>query len=318
MLVCRDGPRLEDVLVDADKTDGVAAGNILHLFDVSAHHEYGSLDVLDDEVLLAARHIVWALDADLLTRRYRAREHATEGVEPTLVRRRHHLGHVHHQRAVRVAIPDAVCGLVVHGSLVEIGDAVLLCHHGRRQVGHDHRQQRVASVDPHLHHTLQQRLARQLFVLRFEVDSQLVEHLGVLVLVVVHDAGEELADGVHDELAECATESGAFGLRALDPLLGLAVEVIVAPQTLHHLFLLDPEFLGVYLGEQLDREGPTVQTRTETHGTLLRVDLDISHELVLVGGDHHIDVLNRPLERLEDFLSVHLEFEECSVDFVDV
>ena len=63
------------------------------------------------------------------------------------------------------------------------------------------------------------------------------------------------------------------------------------PETLHHLLLIHAKLLGVTSGELTDGEGPSVQTRTECDGTLLRVDLDIAKSLVEVGGDDNVDGL---------------------------
>ena len=64
------------------------------------------------------------------------------------------------------------------------------------------------------------------------------------------------------------------------------------PKSLHHLVLVDTELLGVTGGELSDGESPAVKTRTESNGTLVWVDLDITKSLVKVCGDDDIDGLD--------------------------
>lgn len=65
VLVGGDGTRLEQELVNADETDGVTGGAVLNGLDGTAHHEHGTLDGLDEKVLLLAGRVVGALDTDL-------------------------------------------------------------------------------------------------------------------------------------------------------------------------------------------------------------------------------------------------------------
>jgi len=54
IVVVRKGTSLEEVLIDTDQTDGVTAGNVGNVFDDSTHHEDGSLDGLDRQIVLLA------------------------------------------------------------------------------------------------------------------------------------------------------------------------------------------------------------------------------------------------------------------------
>jgi hypothetical protein len=89
------------------------------------------------------------------------------------------------------------------------------------------------------------------------------------------------------------------------------------PKTLHHLVAVDTELLGVLDGELADGEGPAVKTGTEGNGTLLGVDLDITENLVEVGGDNDVDGLNGTREVLVKVLLAELELEKSTVDLVD-
>jgi anti-sigma factor ChrR (cupin superfamily) len=62
-----DGSLLHEVLIDTDETNSVTARYIGDGFNFTSHHEHGSLDVLDVEVVLGAWGIVRSHDSDLLS-----------------------------------------------------------------------------------------------------------------------------------------------------------------------------------------------------------------------------------------------------------
>jgi hypothetical protein len=139
-----------------------------------------------------------------------------------------------------------------------------------------------------------------------------------LVLLKVHDGGEDLEDGLKDEHVESSLELlSVLGGRLGGPLLGLGVEVVVSPESGHERLLLDSELLGVSGGELVDGESPTVETGSESDGSLLGVDLDVTEDLVVVGRDDDVDGLDGSGERLVEVLLADLELEEGSVDLVD-
>merc|ERR1719238_833832 len=115
VLVVRDGRRLENKLINANETTGVPCRHTLHLLDIPAHDKNDTLDGLHVETLLGARLRVVerTLDPYLLACRASAGEDAAESVEPALVRRRNHLGDVHHQRTVDIASSNTLCTLIV-------------------------------------------------------------------------------------------------------------------------------------------------------------------------------------------------------------
>jgi hypothetical protein len=92
---------------------------------------------------------------------------------------------------------------------------------------------------------------------------------------------------------------------------------ITYPQTLHHLGLVNTELLGVTTSELADSEGPSVKTGTESNGTLLGVDLDITESLVVVSGDDDVHGLDGTGERLVQVFLGDLEFQQRTVDLVD-
>lgn len=62
-----EGTRLEQELIDTNETDNVTSRHVINGLDLATHHEDGTLDSLDEEILLLARGVVGALDTDLET-----------------------------------------------------------------------------------------------------------------------------------------------------------------------------------------------------------------------------------------------------------
>merc|ERR1719217_1752635 len=202
------------------------------------------------------------LDPYLLACRASAGEDAAESIEPALVRRRNHLRDVHHQRTVDIARSNTLCTLIVMRALVQRTHAVLLSLHRGRQLRHEHPHQSVAGRNPRLHNLLQKLLANQVLVVTLELDTNTLEHLLNLVIFLGHDRLAEFADRVHDELAERTTQCLAIQNGRVRPnslALGVLAEVVVTPETLHHLRNLDTELLRVNACESLDGERPLVQ-----------------------------------------------------------
>lgn len=227
-------------------------------------------------------------------------EDTTESEETTLVGSGHHLGNVEHERPVGVAVADSLGVLVVEGTLVESVDTVLLGDSGRRQVKDNHLKERVTGRQELLHDGLEEELALHVLFVRLHRDLELLEHGEELVLLAVHDGVEDLVDGVQHEHVEGTVELGAVLVHLLlDPLLGLGVEEVVAPETLHHLVLVNAELLGVTLGKLTEGEGPSVETGTESDGTVVGVDLDVTESSVVVGGDDDVDRLDDTRQVLE-------------------
>ncbi|TLD26845.1 hypothetical protein PspLS_04985 [Pyricularia sp. CBS 133598] len=356
-LVGGKGTRLEQELVDTDQTNNVTGRHVVDGLDLATHHEDGTLDGLDEKVLLLAGGVVGALDTDLQTGTDGTGEDTTEGVETTLVGGRHHLGDVKHERTLGVTVTDGDGSSVIRRTLVQGLDTVPLGGNGRGKVENHHLQQGVGSGQESTHDSLEQLLALLLLVLGGELELKLGKELVDLVPLEVHDGLEDAEDGVQDELVEGTLELLALVLRLGGPLLGGGVEVVVAlskdnmsalsienekaqkvtialslrrvevsllrgflstyPQTLHHLVAVDTKLLGVPDGELADSEGPAVQTGTESDGTLVGVDLDVTERLVKVSRDDDVDGLDGTRERLVKILLGDLELEKSTVDLVD-
>jgi hypothetical protein len=312
------GTRLEQELVDTNETDNVTGGNILNGLDETTHHENGTLNGLDEKVVLLARGVVRTLDADLETGLDGTGVDTTEGVETTLIRGGNHLGDVKHERSLGVTVTDTSEGLVVMRTLVQSLSTVLLGSDGRWKVDTDHLQHGIGSGKELAHDGLEELLASKLLLVVRKLDLNLLKKSRDLVLLVVGDELEDLVDRVKNEHVESTLNRLAVNLRlALGPLLGLGVEVVVTPQTLKHLLAVNTELLGELDSKLADGESPAVKTGTESNSTLFRVDLDVAESLVLVGSDDDVDGLNGTEERLVEVLLLDLEFEQRAVDLVD-
>jgi hypothetical protein len=310
--------RLEQELVDTDQTDNVTGGNVLDGFDVSSHHQDSSLNGLGELVFLLTGDEVGALDSDLGSGLGGTGEDSTESVESTLVGGGNHLGDVDHQGTLRVTVTDTDGGLVVHGTFVQGLDSVSLGSGGRRQVDDNHFQKSFTGGQELSHNSLQQDLTLLVNFVLGELDLELFQKLGDLVLLEVHDGSEYSEDGVQNERVEGSLEGLSIGVLGLGgPLLGLGVEVVVSPKLRHQLGLVNTELLGVSTSELSQGEGPTVQTGSESDGTGFRVDLNVTEGGVSVGGNDHVDGLDGSAESLVQVFLGDLQFQESSVDLVD-
>lgn len=80
---------------------------------------------------------------------------------------------------------------------------------------------------------------------------------------------------------------------------------------------MDTELLGVSVGELTKGECPSVKSGTESDGTLLGVDLNVSESVFVVHGDDNVDGFDGTGEGLVEILLGDLEFEESTIDLVD-
>jgi hypothetical protein len=313
-----ESTRLEQELVNTDKTDNVTSRNILDGLGTTAHHENGTLNVLDEQVVLLARGVVGTLDADLETGADGTSVDTAESVETTLVGGGNHLGDVKHKRSAGITVTDTNASLVISGTLVQSLGTVLLGSDGRGQVDTDHLQHGIGGGQELAHDSLEELLANEVLLIGSKLDINLLKKGGDLVLLVVVDELEDLEDGVENKHVESTLDGLAIDLGlGLGPLLGLGVEIVITPETLEHLLAVDTELLGELDGELADSESPAVKTGTESNGTAVRVDLDVTERLVLVGSDDDVDGLDGTSERLVQIFLGDLEFEKGTVDLVD-
>ena len=313
-----EGTGLEQELVDTDETKNVTGGAVLDGLDVSAHHEHGTLNRLDEKVVLLTGGVVGTLDTDLGARLDGTGEDTAESVESTLVRGGNHLGNVEHEGTLGVTVSDTDGRLVVEGTLVKGLDTVALGSDGGGKVDDNHLEEGVTGGKELSHGDLEEGLALEVLLILGELDLELLENLGDLILLEVHDGVKDTEDGVEDEHVEGTLERLAISVSVLGgPLLGLGVEEVVTPKLVHHLGLVDTELLGVTVGELNEGESPAVKTGGEGDGTLLGVDLALTEDGVVVGGNDDVDGLNGTHEGLVEVLLADLKLEKSTVDLVE-
>mmetsp|Transcript_9074 Transcript_9074/g.13552 ORF Transcript_9074/g.13552 Transcript_9074/m.13552 type:complete len:423 (+) Transcript_9074:1110-2378(+) len=312
-----DGSRLEQVLVNTDQSTSVTGGNISHLLCVTSHHDSSTLDVLDPELALLSRNVVRSHNTDLLSRGNLSREDTSESIETTLITGGNHLRNVHTQRSAitGIASTDCGCGRIIQRSVVEGIDTVRLGLGWRRQMKHNHLQHGISSRQPLLHNTLQELLSDEIVLLSLQGNSDGLEHLLDLSMLLVHDSIEKSGDGSRNELTESTLESTL--LVTGGPHLTACIEIPVTPKLLHHLCLVDTELGTVSLSELLEGEGPLMKARSKSDGSLGGVNLNITERLVVVHGNNHVNRLDGTTESLVKLLSGELKFQNSTVDLVD-
>ena len=84
IFVFSDGSSLDEAGIDTDENDGVTAGNIGNGFDLTSHHDDGSLDVLNVEISLGSGLVVGAHDSDFLASGDGSTENTTESVKAAI------------------------------------------------------------------------------------------------------------------------------------------------------------------------------------------------------------------------------------------
>jgi hypothetical protein len=223
-----EGTRLQQELINTDQTKNVTGWHIIDGVNLATHHEDGTLDSLDEEIILLARGVVRTLDADLKTGSDGTSENTTEGVETTLVRCWHHLGDVQHEGSLRVTVADTNAGLIIRGTLVESLGTVLLGRDWGWQVENHHLHESIGSGEESSHDNLEQLLALLLLVIRVELDAELLKEGWDLILLEVHDSVEDSENRVQDELVKGTLQLLTLVSTLVGPLLGVWVEVVVA------------------------------------------------------------------------------------------
>jgi len=315
--VVGDSTRLEKVLVNTDETDDVTTRAIGKLFDVTTHHENGTLNLLDVKIGLLAWDVVRTHDTDGGTSGDLTGEHTTESVEASLFGGRNHLGDVHHERTVLVASTDTLGARIVHGTGVQVLDTVSLGDGRGRKVVDNHLEKSIGGREPDTHEGLEERLASKVLGFLGENNGELFDHGGDDIILSIHDGGTESSHRLHDELAETTLELLTVRGELLgSPLLLVRVEVVGAPQSLHDLVHGKTPFCGVEFGELTDSETPRVETRTETDSSLFGVNLDVTEEFVVVSGNDDIDGLDGTRKQLVAVFRFHHELEENAVKLV--
>jgi len=263
-----DSSLLHEVLIDTDETNSVTARYIGDSLDLAAHHEDGTLDVLDVQVVLAAGLVVGSHDTDFLASGDGTAEDTTESVETALVVGRDHLGDEDHEGTIPVAFGDGFAARVIGGSLIKVSSSVLLRLLGRGELHDNHLNESVSGVNPLLEDALEEGLALVILLISLEDESDVVHHLFVNLFVSFHERAGQLDDGSHDELDEAPGELATLTVVGVGgELLVGGVEVVVSPEFLHELLTVELELLGEGKSELGKGEGPSEESGTEGDGT---------------------------------------------------
>ena len=93
---------------------------------------------------------------------------------------------------------------------------------------------------------------------------------------------------------------------------------MLTPQFLHELLNINAEFGSIKFSKLFDGKGPSVETGSETNGSIGGVNTDNTHGTIIigVGGNNDVDVLNNPLESKEQIFLLQLQLQQSTVHLV--
>jgi len=318
-----DGTLLENVLIDTNETDGVTTWDIWDGFNLTSHHDDGSLDVLDVKILLGSWLVVWSHDSDLLTGGNDTGENSTEGIESTFIVGGDHLGDEDHEWAIDGAVHHSLSRCIINWTFIEIGGSVFLGSDGGWELEDDHFEEGLGGVNPLLEDVLHEMLSLKHSLVFLESDVKGNEHLIDFLHLSVHGGFTESNDWLHHELDEGSLENLVIiRFVMVLPFLGFLIEEVITPKFLHHLAFLDTEFGGIDFGEFGNGESPSEKSGTEGTCTLDWVNLHIlelfvSVILILIGSNKNVDILDNSEEFLIHGLTINLLFEDTSINLVN-
>mmetsp|Transcript_5679 Transcript_5679/g.8408 ORF Transcript_5679/g.8408 Transcript_5679/m.8408 type:complete len:371 (-) Transcript_5679:431-1543(-) len=311
-----DGSGLKEVLVNSYEGTGVSCRNIGNLLSVTSHHDNGTLNILDPKLGLLSGLVVGSHDAYLLSSGNLSREYTSKGVETSFIGGRNHLRDVHTKRSSigGITCTDGSGGSIIKRSLVKGINTVSLGLSGGRQMKHNHLKDGISSRKPLLHDTLKKLLSDKLLLISLKLNSDGLQHLLNLSVLLVHDSLEKSSDRRGDELTE-GTLEGTTAVRG-GPHLLPCIEIPISPKLRLHLLLRNSELGSVSLGETLKCKSPLVKTRSKGNGSNYGVNLTISKGLVVVHGNNYVDGLNGTAEGLVKLLGRKLKLQKSTINFV--
>lgn len=129
-IVIGDSSLFHKILINTNKTNGVTAWYFWDGFDLTSHHEDGSLNVLDVKIVLGAWGVIRSHNSNFLSTLNLSGEDSTEGIESTFIISWHHLGDEDHKRTILVAILNSLTAWVFNGSFIQVGSSVFLGSNG--------------------------------------------------------------------------------------------------------------------------------------------------------------------------------------------
>jgi len=236
ILIGGDGSLLHEVLIDTNESASVTAWNFWDGFDLSSHHDDGSLDVLDVKIVLGSRDVVRSLNSNFLSGGNGTSENSTESVESSFIVGRDHLRDEDAKWSVLIAVIDRFVCWIINWTFIEISSSILLGLEWGWELEDDHFKKGLSSVDPLLENVLHEMFSLEISLGRLELDTEGNDHLVNLIHLTLHSGSAKSNDWLHHELDESSLElrsiiGGGVGL----PLLGFLIEVVITPKLLLHL-----------------------------------------------------------------------------------
>ena len=181
----------------------------------------------------------------------------------------------------------------------------------------DHLQKRVTGGQVLTHDGFEEGLVFEITLARLELDADFLKYTGDGFLVF-HYGIVHLEDRVENEHVESTLEGLAICvLPDIGPLAGGRIEVVITPEPTHQPILVRTKLPGILGGELSKCEAPSLDTSSESDGSLVRVNLDITQGTILIGGDHDVHLLYGALKGLVEGFLAELEFKKTAIDFVD-
>jgi len=314
-----EGSLLHEILIDTDEGDCVTTWDLWDSFGLSSHHNNGSLNVLNMEIGLGSRSIVWSLDSNFLSGGNGTSENSTESVESTLIVSRDHLGDEDAKWTVWIAFDDGFVSGIISWSFIKISSSVLLGLDWGWELEDDHFKKSLSSIDPLLENVLHEMLSLEFSIGSLKGDTEGKDHLIDFFHLTVHGGSAKSDDWLHHELNESSLEFRTISsFIIMLPCLSFLIEVVITPKFLLHLISIDTELLGVDLSETCAGEGPSEKSGTESGCSINWINLlGFTHIIALIGGDDNVDVFDDLNELLIHLFSVNLEFEDTSINLVD-
>ena len=231
-----NGTLLEEILIDTNKSDGVTAWDIWDSLDFTSHHDDGSLDVLNVQILFGSGNVVWSLDSDFLSGGNGTGENSTESVESTFIVGWDHLGDENTKWAIFITVHDRLTGCVSDWTFIKISSSIFLGLDWGWKLEDDHFKKSLSGVDPLLENVLHEMFTLKLSLFGLEGDLKVNEHLVDLLHFSVHGSSAKSDDWLHHEGNESSLKrTSIIGFGVVLPFLGFGIEEVISPKFLHHL-----------------------------------------------------------------------------------
>jgi len=194
-----DSTLFHKILINTNKTDGVTTWDIWDSLDFTSHHDDGSLDVFNVQIVFGSWDVVWSLDSYFLSGGNGTGEDSTESVESTFIVGWHHLGDEDTKWTVFIAFHDRLTGGISNWTFIKISSSVLLGLNWGWQFKDDHFKKSFSGVNPLLEDVLHEMFTLEVSLVTLEGDLKVTEHLVDFLHFSVHGGSAESDDWLHHE-----------------------------------------------------------------------------------------------------------------------